>query len=486
MGDGPRAVNAIDSAGLPPGGGVVTVRFWLLVILLAALVAGGVLVVPRLEGTPPRIGELAALELGREPQPLVVEVSDEDSGLRTVELRVLSAGGSKTVMERSFPGDFKSGGETRDETLEVTLDAASLGLPDGEATLVVVARDWSLRDGLAGNASERSIPLTIDTVPPKLSVDSGLTYVYRGGSGAVVYRVDRDAAIHGVRVGTSFFAGQALAAGAVPAGQKGKTGAAPDPATSVAIFAIPVEAPADADVKVVARDAAGNESSAGFALRIVDRQWSESSLTLSQGFLEGTVRPLAEANGLAGRDLVESFQHVNEELRARNEERIRTIVADGSHVRYWRGAFEQLKNSKVTSRFAERRTYFWQGSPVSKAIHYGFDLASTGGANVTSSNDGVVAFAGDLGIYGNCVIVDHGLGVHTLYGHLSRLDVAEGDRVSKGQSLGRSGSTGLAGGDHLHFAMLVGGEYVDPLEWWDPKWVRSHIEWRLAPEPPRE
>ncbi len=452
----------------------MTVRFWLLVILLAAVVGGAVLLFPRLEGTPPRIGELTALELGREPRPLVVEVSDEGSGLRTVALRVLSSSGSKTLMERSFPGDFTSGGRTRNETLEVSLDAESLGLPDGEATLVVTARDWSLRDGLDGNASEESVPLTIDTVPPKLTVESGLTYVYRGGSGAVVYRVDGDTATHGVRVGDAFFAGQPL-----PDGKGG-------PGESVAIFAIPVESPADSDVKVVARDAAGNEAAAGFAVRIFDRQWGESPITLSQSFLENTVRPLAEANGLAGRDLVESFQHVNEELRARNEERIRTIVADSSPTRYWKGGFEQLKNSKVTSRFAERRTYSFEGRPVSKAIHYGFDLASTGGAPVTSSNDGVVAFADDLGIYGNCVIIDHGLGIHSLYGHLAQIDVAAGQQVTKGQTLGRSGATGLAGGDHLHFAILVGGEYVDPLEWWDPKWVRSHIEWRLAPEPPTE
>ena len=118
---------------------------------------------------------------------------------------------------------------------------------------------------------------------------------------------------------------------------------------------------------------------------------------------------------------------------------------------------------------------------VSKARHYGFDLASTRAASVTAANAGVVVFAGDLGIYGRCIIIDHGLGVHSLYGHLSEVGVAVGDTVAKSQRVGRSGKTGLAGGDHLHFAILVGGQYVDPLEWWDPKWVRSHIEWRLRP-----
>ena len=56
-----------------------------------------------------------------------------------------------------------------------------------------------------------------------------------------------------------------------------------------------------------------------------------------------------------------------------------------------------------------------------------------------------------------------------------------GDSVEKGDRLGRSGATGLAGGDHLHFATLVGGTYVEPLEWWDPLWVRTHVEARIEP-----
>ena len=135
----------------------------------------------------------------------------------------------------------------------------------------------------------------------------------------------------------------------------------------------------------------------------------------------------------------------------------------------------------MTSKFAERRSYFVAGKKVSRATHYGYDLASTRAAPIPAANAGRVVYAGDLGIYGGCVLIDHGLGVASLYGHLSQIDVSPGDRVERGQSLGRSGATGLAGGDHLHFGILVGGTYVDPLEWWDPKWVASNIEQRLAP-----
>ena len=458
----------------PPGGDFVTPRFWLLVIFLVAVVAAGIYAVPRLEGTEPTIAGLEPLTLGTTPKTVVIQVSDEGSGLRTVELRILTGGGSKTIAERHFPGSFAGGGETKSEQIEVPLDIADLGLADGSATLTIVARDWSWRSGLAGNSAEQSTALSIDTRPPDLEVKSGLTYIYRGGAGAVVYRLGEATPEDGVRVGDAFFPGHPL-----PADDPDQE----DPLSRVAIFAIPVEGGAEPEVRVVARDAAGNETAAGFPVRIFDREFSESAITLSRGFLEGTVQPLAEASGLAGRDLGESFVRVNETLRARNEDRIRMAIESGSSVQRWAGGFEQMRNSKVTSRFAERRTYWWDERPISKAVHYGFDLASTRGAKVTAANSGVVAFAEDLGIYGLCVLIDHGLGVHSLYAHLSKVDVSEGESVEKGATLGRSGATGLAGGDHLHFAILVGGHYVDPLEWWDPKWVRSHVEWRLRPPP---
>ena len=444
----------------------MTARFWILVVLLLAFVAGLFFLIPRLEGDAPEIGEIASIEMGAQPVQVRVEVGDEGSGLRSLRVRVLAQGAEKVVAERHFPGGFAQGGDTGETALDLEIDPAALGLEDGSSTLVVEARDWSMRDGLAGNAAEQRVPIQVDTVPPTLRVRSGLTYVHRGGSGAVVYEVGEATAADGVQVGESFFPGYAIETGT--------------PLARVAIFAVPMESSDDDAVRVVARDRAGNESRADFPVRVFDRQFEDSSIRLGNGFLEGKVRPLAESNGMASGDLATSFTRVNEDLRARNEERIRAVVEDASAEQHWQGAFQQMPNSKVTSRFAERRTYLWNGRPISKAIHYGFDLASTSAAPVTAANAGVVVFADELGIYGRCVIVDHGLGVHSLYAHLSALDVGSGERVARGQALGRSGATGLAGGDHLHFAILVGGEYVDPLEWWDPKWVRSHIEQRLA------
>jgi murein DD-endopeptidase MepM/ murein hydrolase activator NlpD len=143
------------------------------------------------------------------------------------------------------------------------------------------------------------------------------------------------------------------------------------------------------------------------------------------------------------------------------------------------GAYSQLRNTTVMSRFAEQRRYFRGEEEISQATHIGFDHATRANADITAANRGRVIYADDLGIYGNCILMDHGLGLTTLYAHLSAIDVTLGQMVEQGETIGRSGTTGLAGGDHLHFAFMVGGTYVDPLEWWDGRWIQSHVDVRF-------
>ena len=167
---------------------------------------------------------------------------------------------------------------------------------------------------------------------------------------------------------------------------------------------------------------------------------------------------------------------MNEEVRKENEKRIEEIGGKSADQRLWRGKFIQLKNSKVLSRYGERRRYAYKGKLISKSWHLGYDLASVKNARVPAANHGVVVFAGDLGIYGNTVIIDHGYGLMTLYAHLADFKVKEGDAVRKGQTIGYTDTTGLALGDHLHFGVLIDGYEVTPLEWWDRKWIRTRIE----------
>jgi murein DD-endopeptidase MepM/ murein hydrolase activator NlpD len=175
----------------------------------------------------------------------------------------------------------------------------------------------------------------------------------------------------------------------------------------------------------------------------------------------------------------EVFVAVNSRLRKENEARIAQITGKSTPQMHWQGAFVQLSNSKVEANFADERTYTYNGEIIDKAYHLGYDLSVTKRYPVEAANNGTVAFAGDLGIYGNTVILDHGMGLFTLYSHLSAIDVKEGDAVKQRAILGRTGETGLAGGDHLHYGVYLHGVAVLPVEWWDPKWIKDNIQPKL-------
>ena len=440
----------------------------ILIVLLAVLVLGlGGLGLVRCEGSAPSVEASQSLVIGREPRAIAIGVADEGSGLRDVSVSLLAPAGEKPLAAREFPGGWLRGSGVARESIEVPLDAKSLGLPDGRVALRVVARDWSWRTLLGGGRTVAEIPLSIDTKPPRVSVENTLTYLERGGSGLAVYQVSEDTTRDGVMVGELFFRGHPF-----PGETAGR---------HLAFFAIPQDAPSDPPIRVLAEDAAGNRTLVGWGTHFKERRFPDVTLNLSPQFLENKVTELASARGIDATDRIAAFQRVNSTGRSEDEQKIREITSKSAPQKLWDGAFEQLRNSKVTSQFAEKRSYFVEGQQVSQATHYGFDLATTMNSPVTASNSGKVVWADDLGIYGSSVILDHGFDLFTLYGHLSRIDVKPGDEVKKAQNIGLSGSTGLAGGDHLHFATLLGGVYVDPVEWWDPKWVREKVDALLVP-----
>jgi hypothetical protein len=414
--------------------------FWIIVLVGAGAGAGfGWL---RCEGTPPEVRAEEPIQVSRSGGRVTLELGDPGSGLRSVQVVLTHARGEATLFEASYPGSLLRGGSAPrvTGTLDIEIDTKALELRDGAGILRVTARDWSLRDGLSGNQTSVELPVTIDVRPPRVEVESGLTYVQRGGAAAVVYRVSEPAVRDGVEVAGRFYAGAPLRS--AQAGAEATSGGA----RRVAIFAVPAEAPENPPIYVVAFDAVGNRGAASFSTRLQDRTFEDVPVRLPAAFLANKVPPLAEANGIDESDPAAAFRTVNTRLRAENEARIREVLRSTPTERRFEGAFEQLPGSTVTSRFAEQRGYLVDGEELSRATHYGYDLASTARAPVG--------------------------------------DVAPGDVVQRGQTIGLTGQTGLAGGDHLHFAILVGDTYVDPIEWWDPKWIRDHIDARLESPAP--
>lgn len=342
-------------------------------------------------------------------------------------------------------------------------------LAQGEARISVTA----VRPVLFGYREAATTAIhdfEVDLTPPRISVTSSFHYVNHGGSELVVYRVTPADAISGVRVGDEEYRGFPATGAGIETN---------DPALHVAFFALLWDQPADAPITVFARDAVGNESTATFDYRVFEQEFRESRITLSDGFLSSVVPSILqntpELDVEDPTDLLASYLRINGDLRRINNAAIEAMADETAPEILWRGPFEQLVNTAVEAGFADQRTYVYDGEAVDEQVHLGFDLASTASAPVGAANSGRVLHADWLGIYGNTVILDHGMGLQSLYAHLSSIDVAPGDMVEADEQLGRSGSTGLAAGDHLHFTVLLGGNPVTPVDWWSEQWVNDRI-----------
>jgi murein DD-endopeptidase MepM/ murein hydrolase activator NlpD len=277
----------------------------------------------------------------------------------------------------------------------------------------------------------------------------------------------------GVRVGNIEYRGY-------PASGIGITS---DPALRVAFFALLFDQDLNTDFRVFARDPAGNEAFAELDHQVFAKPYSKSRIEVDDRFIGRVVPAIASHSPqeqIPTDDLLSGFLKINGDLRRKNNQYVTDLAKNSPPEMLFKGAFQQLGNSQVEARFADTRTYIYKGKEIDRQVHLGFDLAVTANVPVVAAERGVVVHASDLGIYGNCVIIDHGLGVQSLYGHLSSIGVKVGDKIEKAAEIGRSGMTGLAGGDHLHFTMLVGGQQVTPVDWWSTQWFEDRVHRKIV------
>lgn len=434
---------------------------WVFVVLV--LLGGGLFFLR--DDRPPEIGWLSGSRVG-EKSTASLEVRDEGSGIARIQVEVIQEGkGERVLLVREFPGSWWPwGGREKQQHLEIPLASVLevLTLGEGPFLLRVTAVDRGA-GGFWGREISETRRFDFDRTPPRIEVLSSQHYLRQGGSEAVLYRTSPDTVASGVRVGEKVFQGYP-----VPGGEG---------ATHLALFALAHDEPLESPVMVWARDEAGNESRQGFWLKTFPGRFRSRQLDISDAFIT-QIAPeiLSHSSDIAGKETpLETFLAINGPLREKNHRFLEDLTSHSVARLLWTQPFLQLSNSQVESSFADHRTYRYQGKKVDEQVHLGFDLASRAHSPVEASNDGVVVFAGYLGIYGNCVVVDHGLGLFSLYGHLSRVDVEKGDQVQRGQALGSTGQTGLAGGDHLHYSMWLQGVQVNPLEWWDSQWVSLHV-----------
>ena len=443
-------------------------RLLLLLLLLAALtlVALGALRV----GPPPRVTISPEPALVGRTAPVEVRVAEPVRGLSRVTVEVTQGGETKHRGETTMtplPGWKLWGPRTPEWTLPLDLGKNAIAaLAEGEATLRVTATRapaW-LRAGTP-MVVERAFRVRLTA--PTLAVLSSQHYVTQGGGEAVVYRVGEGSVRDGVEAGGRFFPGFDLPGGA---GER------------FALFAVPYDLGEASGVELVAADGAGNVRKTTFVDQFFPHPPRLDEIELDDRFLHKVVPAiLAGAPELDDKgDLLENFLQINHDLRRANNRTLAELAVKSRPEFLWRQPFLPFPGGQVMSSFADRRTYFYRGREVDRQDHLGFDLASVRRADVPAANRGVVVLARELGIYGNAVVVDHGYGLMSLYAHLSSLAVAEGATVERGQVLGTSGETGLAGGDHLHFSFLLQGLPVRPIEWWDTHWLTDRLKRKLG------
>lgn len=427
--------------------------------LLGLLFVGGrMLLAPR-----PRIALAAPFELVGRNAPLVVDVADAH-GLKAVRISVRQGEQERVVLERTYDPP-----RAADQLRWEPAQEKGFRLKEGPGRLKVWARNDSWGNFMRGRTATLEKDFTARLVPPRLEVLTTQHYVNQGGCDMVIYKVTPPGTASGVQVGERFFRGFPMPG-------------AHDAATHFAVFCFPYDAPAGAPIRLEARDEAQNESLASFWVRVFPKRFRTRELPLDEGFMQKVVPEImSQTPTLSDQgDLLKNYLQINRDLRRANNAALARLAASSRPEFLWSQPFQQLGSSQVEAQFADHRTYRHEGREVDRQTHLGFDLATTANAPVTASNDGVVVLAEYFGIYGNTVVVDHGYGLMSLYGHLSSFGVKPGDTVKRGQQLGRSGATGLAGGDHLHFSMLYQDEQVDPREWWDAHWIHDRIAAKLV------
>lgn len=390
------------------------------------------------------------------PRKEILVIAADTSGIRNVIISVKRGSKTLELYNKKFANGPKS--------IEFPFTLEDAKLPEGAFTLIVKTHDASLAGFNKGNSTTKEIKLSMDNKQPRIVVETFPPSIHRGGAGLIVYKVSEKTRKTGVYVGDYFF----------PAYEQ-KEG------TYACLFAFPeFMLFSEYYPQIMAEDKAGNITESRLIVNAVNKNFPSDKVKITEDFLTKKATELAKI-APDKQTTLEQYLEANGAIRKANDKLIFDVCR--KHVTpkaLWEGDFKALPRAAVKAQFGDRRTYFLDGKEIDKQVHLGYDLASVAKADVPAGNNGVVIYVGYNGIYGNMVLLDHGLGLSSLYSHLTTMNVKVGDTVKKGDVLGTTGTTGLAVGDHVHFGILVQGIPVQPKEWIDPKWVRNNISSRLS------
>ena len=432
----------------------------LLVVVLLVGVVGWLYFADYLDREKPIIKlheDLVAIGKSKE---IGISFSDAQSGLSNLKVELIQDNKTYLLAQEVLPSRG-----LKQKTIQVKVDTPALRLKNGPAIIKISARDFSLFKNEAVWAQQ----IKIDTIPPTIELFSTVNYINQGGTGFIAYRTSKPAALTGVYVNDLFSQGYTTLVNNRP--------------VCLSFFALPMDATnGTTKIAIFARDQAGNETRISLPCQIKPKKFRSDKLNLGDAFLQQKMPEFQSMiPELQSKSLKEVFAYVNTKMREENDKTIQNVCLKSVNRKLWEGSFQRMQNGKPMALFGDQRTYLIDNKPFGNSTHMGIDLASTARAPIEAANSGIVVYSGPLGIYGNAVIIDHGLGLFSLYGHLTSIETTTGKNVKKAEKIGLSGLTGLAGGDHLHFGILVNGRFVNPVEWWDPHWIQDNVDKKMTP-----
>ncbi len=445
-------------------------KFLFFIFIVFVILPCGWLLFKEFEQNKPDISMALPSAYLKRPYEISASISDRGTGLKQIKITIAQGDKKKVLLEKKYP--FKGyqslfmGGGDQTENLNVPVESWKYGMVDGDAVITVEAWDHSWNGWNRGNQTLQQQKVIIDTKPPRIEVLTKVHNISRGGAGLAIYRLFEPNVESGVRVGGNYFPGH--------------SGLFKDPNIYACFFALSHLQGAGTEIFVQAVDAAGNMAKRGFYHYIREKRFKKDTLNISDEFLS---RKMPEFD-LKGKESefsqgthpdLEKFIYINQTLRKKNIETVLSPLVASDHALLWKGKFLRLSGAANRAGYADHRTYKYNGKTIDKEYHMGIDLASVSNAPVPAANAGRVMTTDNVGIFGNLVMIDHGMGVATLYSHLSSINVKKGDHVNRGDIIGRTGATGLAGGDHLHFGVAVHNVFVNPVEWWDMSWLKNNI-----------
>lgn len=389
--------------------------------------------------------------------PISVRVEDNISGIKSIVAYIESKNSKRVLYKERFDHIV----HTKD--LNVSYISKGEILNDGETLkLTIVVNDNSNWNILSGNQSVKVFHLTLDTLKPDVELVLASPYIKKGGTAIVVFGA------YDTNIDKVYIASKGDIFEAIPFEEDGYY---------IASIAWDVQKKYFRPYLYV-YDKAKNLTKLKIDIPVVAKTYKESKIRVSDNFINGKVTELLKHFNKYEKDMdiLDKFSLINEVERNKNETLISNMTKPITPIISKKlKKFYPLKNAAYKGTFGDHRTYTYKGEYVSESYHLGADLASTRHADIVSSNVGDVVFVGDNGIYGNNIIINHGLGIYSLYGHCSKILVQVGDRVKAGEVIAHSGNTGLSLGDHLHFGIVVQGVEVRPNEWMSQEWINRNI-----------